>query len=110
MAEMPIGFEAAKAAWDEKLAGRPMTLDDWNSLTFGDHARYGAQECKTKGAVYTSHVSRSEVTVKIALPENLAMNGLTEGEAREIERKLHKTLEEAVYWILRWRQITSGNG
>lgn len=36
----PIGFNAAKADWNEELAGRPYSIDDWNQLTFGEQRSY----------------------------------------------------------------------
>ncbi len=100
----PLGFEAAKAEWDDfELkchSPRPYTLDLWNELTLGQQARYGAMECKTKGAIYSSVIKKNEVTMSIALPDNLIMHGLTEKEAKWLENALHKKFEETIHWIV----------
>ena len=101
---MPLGFEAAKADWNRALVGREMTMADWTSLTFGEQARYGAAECKTKGAVYSSRVKHNVVEVRVSLPDSLAMNGLREDEAKWIEAALHKELETTIHWIITARR------
>src|SRR5712691_3502899 len=101
----PLGFEAARNDWNEKLAGRPMNERDWTSLTFGEQGRYGAQECKTKGAIYSVHVAADVIEVKVSLPRSLMLDGLTQDEAKWIESALHKSLEETIHWIITWRQI-----
>ena len=40
---VPVGFLEAADDWNEALAGRPYSLADWNSLTFGDQWRYAAE-------------------------------------------------------------------
>ncbi len=101
----PLGFEAARNDWDEKLAGRSMNDRDWTSLTFGEQARYGAQECKTKGAIYSVYVAADVIEVKVNLPRSLILSGLTKDEAEWIEFVLHRSLENAIHWIITRRQI-----
>lgn len=104
MSDKPIGYEAAKADWNRDFSGRDMTLRDWTSLTLGEQARYGAAECKTKGAVYSVRVSRNKIDVSISLPDSLALNGLREDEAKCIEAALHSKLEDTIHWIIVSRQ------
>lgn len=103
MSGQPLGFAAASADWNEAFAGRPMEYHDWLTLTFGEQQRYAAQECKTKGAVYSSRVSRNSIAFEISLPESLALDGLTEDEAGSLERHLHRVLEKQISSILTLR-------
>lgn len=103
-ADRPIGFDAAAEDWNDQLNGRPMGLGDWNSLTFGEQARYGARECRTKGAMFKSRVSAGEVSMAVTLPSNLALTGLTEKEAKWLEAALHRKFEETLHWIIVGRQ------
>lgn len=98
----PIGFAAAEADWSlaEGPNPRPYTLDLWNQLTFGEQQRYGAQECKTKGAVYSITTRGLEISATVKLPTSLAGSGFSEAEAKWIEAALHKKIEETVHWIL----------
>lgn len=101
----PLGFDAAAADWNEAYAGRPMNLADWNSMTLGEQARYGATECQTKGAIYKSRVNESEIHFTVQLPSSMKLTGLTEREAKWIEAALHRKLEETIVWIIRGREI-----
>jgi hypothetical protein len=100
----PIGFEAAKADWNEALAGRPMNDEDFYSLTFGEQARYGAQECKTKGAMFTTRISQNVLEVRVELPASLSLAGIQKSEAVGIEYAIHKAIENTIHWILVSRQ------
>jgi hypothetical protein len=106
--DKPPGFEAAAKDWNIALAGREMGLSDWYSLTLGEQARYGAAECKTKGAIYSVHVTHDHIAVSISLPRSLHMDGLREDEAKWIEAALHKELETTIHWILVERAAKSG--
>lgn len=105
----PIGFEAAKADWNELFAGRPYSLDDWNGLTFGEQQRYGAAECKTKGAIYRTEIAGAVVNVSVNLPASLVGAGFAEKEARWLEGALHKAAEAAIHWILAAREQQKGS-
>lgn len=107
--KMEIGFAAAKAEWDafelQTVDPRPYTKELWNQLTFGEQQRYGAQECQTKGAVYTSRIRANKIEFSVTLPSDLTLNGLTENEAKWLERALHKKMEETIVWIIRGREF-----
>lgn len=104
MGERPLGFEAAAADWNEPFAGRPMNYNDWASLTIGEQQRYAASECKTKGAIYSSHVTADRVEFSVKLPPDLAMQGLKDWEARWIEAAVHKSLEQTIALMLTARR------
>lgn len=109
MSESPVGFDAAKAEWNEKFAGRPYSLSDWNSLTFSEQQRYGMQECKTKGAIYTTAVDGRHLRVTVDLPVSLVGQGFSQSEARWLESALHKKLEETIHWVLVARTAECGS-
>jgi hypothetical protein len=104
----PLGFRAAEADWNHLELKcpdpRPYTLELWNQLTMGEQAKYGAEECKTQGAIYTSEITGDSVSMTVALPTSLVPNGFSEKEARWIEDALHKKFEETIHWILVTRQ------
>lgn len=108
MQDKPLGFEPAAADWDGALAGRPYSTDDWNSLTFAEQNRYARQECKTKGAVYSSRISSNRIDFSVALPSSLAFAELQEYEARKIERWLHIALEKEIAGIIQLRELSGG--
>lgn len=110
MTDLPIGFASAANDWNEDFAGRPYSLADWNQLTFGEQQRYGASECKTKGAVYGTKVLGREVSVVVNLPDSLVGSGFSESEARWLEQSLHKAAENTIHWILTRRSITKAAG
>lgn len=110
---MPIGFDAAKKDWDDyeqKCRNpRPYNIALWNSLTLGEQQRYGAQECKTKGAIYKIRVAGCRLHMEIDLPVSLIGSGYSEAEARSLEHQLHKKAEEAIHWMIVRRQIEAEN-
>jgi hypothetical protein len=106
---LPLGYMASLEDWNERFAGRPMNMSDWNRLTCGEQQRYAAQECKTRGAIYKSKVSSNKISFEIILPASLTLQGLTESEAEGLERYLHRRLEEQVAAILQLRRMTGHN-
>ena len=96
----PIGYREA-----EKDFLGVMTYHDWASLTLGEQARYAARECQTSSAVYSSKISGNEITFSVSLPRSLAMDGLTEDDARKLKSFLHRKMEEQIVAILQLRQI-----
>lgn len=108
---LPMGYAASEADWNVAFAGRPMDMSDWNSLTLGEQHRYAAQECKTKGAVYTSHIREDRIEFSVALPSALHLSGLTREEAESYERELHRVVEDRIAWILQYRsQVAQARG
>ncbi len=108
MQNKPIGFDAAKDDWNAVFAGRPMTEKDWNQLTIGEQGRYAVIECKTKGAIYHSHISSDKIDFSISLPKVLALTNLDRDEAGKIERYMHKAVEKEIAAILQLRQMCGG--
>lgn len=106
-AQIPLGYQSAAADWDEVFAGRPYTLADWNSLTFGEQERYGAQECKTKGAMYHTSVNNKTVRLTVELPTSLVGHGFTAKESKWLESALHKAAERTIHWVLVRRAMVS---
>lgn len=104
MADLPLGFEAAKADWNKEFSGREMNIHDWTSLTLGEQANYGALECKTKGATFSIHVAHDHFAVSVSLPFSLMLHGLREDESKWIEAALHRELERTIHWIITARQ------
>jgi hypothetical protein len=103
-AKCPLGFEAARKDWNVALAGREMTEADWTSLTFGEQARYGAAECKTKGANYSTRISGRQVSVTVDLPDSLIGTGFSPAEAKWLESAIHKKIEDTLHWMLTARR------
>ena len=101
----PLGFSQAAEDWNEAFAGRAMNISDWNQLTLGEQHRYAMQECKTKGANYTSRVSADRIEFVITLPPTLRLEGLTSKDAERIERALHKAAENVISWELQHRSL-----
>ena len=103
----PIGFEAAKAEWDEcerhGINPRPYTIQLWNELTFGEQQRYGSEECRTKGAIYETKIHGDLLHITVKLPESLIGAGFTKDEAHRLEQTAHRKIEEAIYWTLQHR-------
>lgn len=104
---LPMGYAASEADWNEAFAGRPMDMSDWNSLTLGEQHRYAAQECKTKGAVYTSHIREDRIEFSVSLPPALRLSGITREEAQSYERELHRVVEDRIAWILQYRALVA---
>lgn len=103
-----LGFAAAAEDWNEAFAGRPMNERDWNELTIGEQHRYAQQECKTKGAVYSSRIGEDRIEFSVALPESLRLSGLTSEEAASYERELHRVVEDRITWIIQHRALLRG--
>ena len=101
----PLGFDAAASEWNAHFAGREQTLEDWNRLTLGEQQRYAAQECKTKGAIYSSKITRNSIAFTVSLPDALAMDGLTRDDADRLERHMHRVLEHQIASILQLRRM-----
>ena len=108
MPDTPIGFDAARDDWNTAFAGREMTVADWNSLTLGEQARYGARECQTKGANYTIRVSGRAIEIKVDLPSSL-IEGFTAAESRWLESAAHKIVAETIFYVLQRRAQTGQN-
>lgn len=79
-----------------------------DGLTLGEEHGYYTRACRTMGAVYSSRVSKDELQMSVKLPPSLALEGMTEEEARGHERYIHDRMEEAIVWIIRWHQIQRG--
>ena len=103
-----LGYAASAADWNEAFAGRPYNIGDWNTLTIGEQRRYADQDCKTKGAIYKSHITANKIEFSVDLPPSLAMTNLARHEAVIIERWLHRSLEKEIATILQARGIWGG--
>lgn len=79
----------------------PAPSDDWNRLTLGEQQRYCREACRTKGAVYSTHVSAAKISVAVDLPHELQFHGLSKDEAERMERSLHNKIEDWLVWELR---------
>lgn len=73
----------------------------FTGLTFGEQQDYYRRACRTAGAVYSSHVASDQISMTVSLPTALALDGLTEDEARKHEQFLHDRMEDAITWIIR---------
>lgn len=99
---------AREASIADYVGEGPALADAFQGLTMGETHRYYVQACRTVGAIYESHVSRSEMAMKVTLPEDLALNGLTATEAASMERYLHNEMEKAIVWCIRNHKAKHG--
>jgi hypothetical protein len=95
----PLEEEARKLSAADWIG--PAPADDWNRLTLGEQQRYCRQACRTKGAVYSTHISAARISVSVDLPRELQFLRLSKDEAERMERSLHNKIEDWLVWELR---------
>lgn len=93
---------------DDYRFDKPALENAMQGLTLGEEHGYYTKACRTMGAIYETAVSANSLSIKVMLPDSLALNGMTEKEARGHENYLHNQMEEAIVWIIRWHQIQRG--
>lgn len=77
----------------------------WNTLTFGEQWWHFANLCKQSGASFDTKVAKNSISINIALPDNVSLDGLVEKEAKEIGENLTNKLEKWISQLL-WSRDT----